>query len=83
MGSPQTMRTGWIRLLGVLSCLVFVCGISFLLSEEVPAFLYWVEWLSVQPGLSGAIILFLAIVLFFAACFVVNWVSTGFKNPAE
>jgi hypothetical protein len=77
------MRTGWIRLLGVLGCLVSICIISFLLKEAVPAFLYWVEWLSVQPGLSGAIILFMAIVLFFGGCFVVNWISTGFKNPVE
>tara|TARA_B100000676_G_scaffold299497_1_gene343920 strand:+ start:4084 stop:4317 length:234 start_codon:yes stop_codon:yes gene_type:complete len=77
------MRTGWVRLLGVTGCLAVICILSFKIKEEVPVFLYWVEWLSVQPGLSGAIILFLAIVIFFVGCFVVKWVSSGFKKPAE
>ena len=59
------MTSGWIRLFGVFGCVVAVGAFVFVFNAEATvAFLYWIEYLSAMPGLSGAFLLVLAIVLF-------------------
>tara|TARA_B100000459_G_C8575997_1_gene200993 strand:- start:307 stop:540 length:234 start_codon:yes stop_codon:yes gene_type:complete len=75
------MTSGWIRLFGVFGCVAAAGAFVFVFNAEAAvAFLYWIEYLSAMPGLSGAFLLFLAIVLFGVGCFVANWVASGFRR---
>ena len=75
------MTSGWIRLFGVFGCVVAVGAFVFVFyAEATVAFLYWIEYLSAMPGLSGAFLLVLAIVLFGVGCFVANWIASGFRR---
>ncbi len=75
------MTSGWIRLFGVFGIVAAVCAFVFIFNAETAvAFLYWIEYLSAMPGLSGAFLLVLAIVLFGVGCFVANWVASGFRR---
>ena len=75
------MTSGWIRLFGVFACVVAVGAFVFVFNAEATvAFLYWIEYLSAMPGLSGAFLLVLAIVLFGVGCFVANWIASGFRR---
>ena len=49
------MTSGWIRLFGVFGCVVAVGAFVLVFNAEATvAFLYWIEYLSAMPGLSGA-----------------------------
>ena len=75
------MTSGWIRLFGVFGCVVAVGAFVFVfIAEATVAFLYLIEYLSEMPGLSGAFLLVLAIVLFGVGCFVANWIASGFRQ---
>ena len=75
------MTSGWIRLFGVFGCVVAVGAFVLVFNAEATvAFLYWIEYLSAMPGLSGAFLLVLAIVLFGFGCFVANWIASGFRR---
>ena len=78
------MNAGWLRLFAVLSGVCAVAVFVFVLNAEAAsAFLYWVEYLSAMPGLSGAFLLVLTIALFIAGCFVANWIASGFRENTE
>jgi len=78
------MSAGWVRLLVVLSCISMAGVFVFVVNAEASmAFLYWVEYLSAMPGLSGAFLLVLTIALFIAGCFLANWIASGFRRPVE
>lgn len=78
------MTSGWNRLFGVLGCLAAVGTFIFVFNAEAAlAFLYWIEYLSAMPGLSGAFLLVLAIMLFGLGCFVANWIASGFRDRLE
>ena len=51
--------------------------------DVLKKFLYWVEYTSKQPGLSGVIIVIALIVAFVGGCFLVAWIASGFRSTAE
>ena len=77
------MNLGWKRLCAVVGTVTGIALLVFALEAgAVIGFLYWVEYLSAMPGLSGALILFSMMGGFVALCFVVNWIAAGFRESA-
>ncbi|MCH9675459.1 MAG: hypothetical protein K0U93_28740, partial [Gammaproteobacteria bacterium] len=69
---------GWIRLFITLAILTLGYVLIFVLNS-VEGFLRWMEFSSGSPGISGAFIVAALIGLFIGACFLVNWIVSGFK----
>jgi len=71
---------GWPRLIGAIAVLGAGGYAAVANFDALTRSLYWVEYTSKQPGLSGAIILFTLLAAFVGGCFLVGWIATGFRR---
>ena len=73
-------NAGWRRLLGAVAGFGAVSYAAFWNIDVFTKSLYWVEYTSKQPGLSGVIIVVALIAAFVGGCFLVGWIVSGFRS---
>jgi len=76
-------NAGWRRLLAVFAGLGAASYAVFGNIDVFTKSLYWIEYTSKQPGLSGVIIIVVLISAFVGGCFLVGWIASGFRSAEE
>ena len=76
-------NAGWRRLLGAVAGFGAVSYAAYGNIDVLTKSLYWVEYTSKQPGLSGVIIVVGLIAAFVGGCFLVGWIASGFRSTEE
>ena len=76
-------NAGWRRLLAALAGLGVASYAVFSNIDVFTKSLFWIEYTSKQPGLSGVIIVVALISAFVGGCFLVGWIASGFRSTEE